>query len=721
MIGVRGKTVRFGQLKGLMQMVVRGRRMLQCRQPGALVTYRPALCSPSVAALCMALVAASLIGGGCTESTTAGAADTALNDDTDDDAAAGVDAHNGVPLTYTEQRAPCTHRTKRRLALFGELHSHTAFSFDARSYDTLVTPAEAYRFARGEPVHLAPLDKDGKPTREAQLDRPLDFAAITDHGEFLGEIGLCTTKDSAGWDSEVCMKYRDPAEDPETGAFTFGTLLASTKPKRLTTIAAEPARLAMAKQRWQAMQAAAHASYDRTNACVFTAFSAYEYTNTRGVSNIHRNVIFRNDTVPDAPITLFEATSEHDLWRALDDQCANDGKGCDALSIGHNSNLSNGRYFLPTYEGTTAKADQQQRANLRARVEPLVEMFQHKGDMECRNNMPLGPDEAAIDTDPLCDFEKLRNKETEMCTDDKPGAGGMRLWGCLHRLDFVRAALKQGLVEAARLGVNPYRFGLIGATDTHNGTPGNTSSFGFPGHVGLADNTAHKRLGSGTVTHDGIINNPGGLAGVWAVENSRDAIFEAFSRRETFATSGTRIKVRLFGGWGYDKGLCGDADGLGKADDGGVPMGGVLQEPPAGTTAPTFFVQAAWDPGVTGKPGSKLSHLQLIKGWIDDAGKVHEKVVTVAGKDDPASKGDAATCQPAVGGHEQLCATWTDPDYKAGQRAFWYTRVIELPSCRWSTRECNALPAKDRPTSCSDAGLVKLVRQRAWSSAIWSQ
>jgi len=657
-----------------------------------------------LAMLCVASV-------GCSEDS-AGKADDGADD--------GADL-----LTYTEKRAVCGHRDKRRIALYGELHSHTAFSFDARSYDTLVTPAQAYMFARGDKVGLAPLDASGKPSRTAKIDRPLDFAAITDHGEFLGEIGLCMTENSAGWGSAKCKKYRDPTQDPETGAFEFGTLLAAISPKRPTDIAVESERAKMARVRWKAMQAAADAAYDRSEACKFTAFAAYEYTNTRGVSNLHRNVIFRNDKVPDLPITFFEAPTEYALWRALDEQCATDGKGCDALSIGHNSNLSNGHYFSPTYEGVTDKAGQADRGRLRTRVEPLVEMFQHKGDMECRNGMPAGKDEAAVAADPLCDFEKLRAADTTLCSDDKPGAGGMRLWGCLHRLDFVRGALKQGLVEAERLGVNPLRFGFIGSTDTHNGTPGQTDGHDFAGHVGVADDSDDKRLGSGTVTHDGIINNPGGLAAVWAVENSRDAIWEAFTRRETFATSGPRMKIRLFGGWDYPTGLCGQTDSIDVADDGGVPMGGVLKTAPAGAKGPTFYAQAQWDPGTAGKPGSKLAQLQIIKGWIGADGKVREKVVGVAGKADGGLKAAdvetiATGCKAPAGGHESLCAVWRDGDYEAGQRAFWYARVVELPSCRWSTRACLKLAEKDRPGGCSDKSVRKVVRQRAWSSPIWS-
>ncbi len=185
------------------------------------------------------------------------------------------------------------------------------------------------------------------------------------------------------------------------------------------------------------------------------------------------------------------------------------------------------------------------------------------------------------------------------------------------------------------------------------------------------------------------------------------------------------MKIGLFGGWDYPTGLCGQTDSSDVADDGGVPMGGVLKTAPAGAKGPTFYAQAQWDPGTAGKPGSKLAQLQIIKGWIGADGKVREKVVGVAGKADGGLKAAdvetiATGCKAPAGGHESLCAVWRDGDYEAGQRAFWYARVVELPSCRWSTRACLKLAEKDRPGGCSDKSVRKVVRQRAWSSPIWS-
>ena len=379
-------------------------------------------------------------------------------------------------VTYTEEREECAHYTPNRMALFGEFHSHTGFSFDARSYDNVLTPVDALAFARGEEVLLSPLGPDGKGTRPVSLDRPLDFAAITDHGEFLGEIYHCSTPGAAGYDSPKCEAYRQPESQ---GAFDFGVMLALDEPERDEDYCGGDVANCMeaAKIRWKAMQQAAEEAYDRSSSCGFTSFVAYEYTNTIAVSNLHRNVIFRNAQVPDLPISHFEAPSPWLLWKALDSECNQADTGCDVIVLPHNSNLSNGNLFFPDYPGAKNLNEEREMAQLRARMEPVVEMFQHKGDMECRNDMAF----VNADHDPFCDFEKVR--ETIQDCGQELGTGGMRLWGCVHRLDYVRNVLKLGLKEGDRLGVNPYELGFIGSTDTHNGTPGYVDDHDFQGHV----------------------------------------------------------------------------------------------------------------------------------------------------------------------------------------------------------------------------------------------
>ncbi len=568
-------------------------------------------------------------------------------------------------------QGPCEDRNPLRNAYFGDLHVHTSYSFDAGAYGNPLEPADAYRFAAGEPVSLAPAEGP----RTARIDRPLDFVAVTDHGEFLGEVATCTTEGLPGYDAGACVDYRDPAQN---GAFNLGVQLSFGNPTRLFDVCADGQRcLDQAAVRWKAMRSDADAAYDR---CTLTTFPAYEYTNTFKVSNLHRNVVFAGSVVPDLPVTYFEAPTPPELWRQLEDQCRLGLPGCDVVVLPHNSNLSNGQLFhLGGVDAETAA--------LRARMEPVVEVFQHKGDSECRSATPgsLG------DGDPLCAFEKLRPPDADVCPDAEPGSGGMRLSGCVHRLDFVRDVLGEGVAaEAGALGLNPYRLGFIGSTDTHNGTPGHVASEGFPGHVGSADAHPGDRLGAGNVTHDGIINNPGGLAGVWAEENTREAVFAALRRKETFGTSGPRIRVRLF----LTRDLPGDAtcddpDALvAAAAAQGVPMGGVL---PAGT-GPATLVAVAWRDQVP------LAGLQAIEIGLGADGGAASQVTDL-------SEGPA----------DRLCAVRPVQD----STRLVYLRAYEEETERWSAPQCAALPDAERPAECDGARAPATVRQRAWSSPVW--
>jgi len=595
---------------------------------------------------------------------------------------------------HPEDRVPCATVDPDKRAFFGDLHVHGAFSFDARNYDTVLTPEQVWGFARGEPVALPPLGQDGQGTRTVQLDRPLDFAALTEHGEFLGEVGLCTTPGSPGYDSERCAAYQGGGDN---AAFDFGVQLSNPEPARWTDLCGADGSLCAdaARARWQAMQDAAHAAYDTSERCTFTAFVAYEYTNTHDVSNLHRNVVFRDDRVPDLPVTHFEAPTPQALWQGLDAECRQGVDGCDVLVLPHNSNLSNGKLFPQRGDPT---------GSLRTAFEPVVEVFQHKGDSECRNGFDGGSD------DPECDFEKLRPPDDRVCAPGELGSGGMRLWGCSHPNDFVRNVLKSGLALRRQTGSDPYRLGFIGSTDTHNGTPGLVADIDFPGHVGLVDDTDEKRLGDGTITHDAFLNNPGGLAGVWAPQNTRHAIFDAIQARETFATSGPRIPVRLFAGE-LDPDWCSRDDRIERGYDRGVPMGGVLE---AGRRAPVLAVEAWADRGTASVPGNGLERLQIIKVQVSDQGTT-EQVIDVAGA--PAAEPSADTCAPVAPGADHLCTTWQDPDWDPDADVAYYVRVLEVPTCRWSTRACNAM--QERPPRCDDSHVPAVGRQRAWSSPVW--
>ena len=618
-----------------------------------------------------------------------------------------------VSLTYTEQRDACADRNPYRNLYFGDLHAHTTASFDAYGYDVRLGVEDAYAFARGEEVLLPPLDETGRGTRPQRLSRPLDFAMVSDHSEYFGEVHLCREAGSPVYDSDTCQKLR---QGGTAIVAKFGMRYTHTTPSRFKDICGEDGSgcADAIKEVWQHLIGAAQDVYDRSDACDFTAFIGYEYTSTLSAANLHRNVLFRNDEVIDAPVSYFEAPRPEQLWQKLDEQCLAAGFGCDVLSIPHNSNWSNGTLFFPRYGEDDDPAEQRRIAALRAKLEPVAEIFQHKGDMECMN----GLSGTGGDFDPFCNNEKIRfDDPVDDCGDDT-GAGGVSDIGCISRYDFLRNVLKSGLREQQRLGINPFRLGFIGSTDTHNAIPGGTEEATFLGHVGISDAAAEDILGDGNATHRGIVNNPGGLAAVWAVENSRDAIFEALQRREVYGTSGTRITLRFYGADDFDEAICRRADLVKRGHDRGVPMGGDLSGLSA---APVFVAAADMDPGTEELPGSPLERMQMVKGWVDAGGNLREKVYHLAGDSEAVADADDTTCLTTGDGYEHLCARWQDPDFDPAIPAVYYLRVLETPVCRWSTPLCNSFDDDERPPRCADPNIRRIVQERAWSSAIWYQ
>jgi len=608
-----------------------------------------------------------------------------------------------------ENRQRCADRNPRRNLYFGDLHVHTAFSFDSYAFEVRNTPRDAYRFARGESLALPPLDANGRGTQMLRLDRPLDFAAVTDHAEFLGEVDICLSPPRPGSDASVCEQYRT---DGPLGQGLLGLTLTSTAPERQAEICgpADERCLSAARSIWDEEVAAAEEFYDRSEQCSFTTLVAYEYTANTNISARHRNVLFRGTDIP-FPTSYIEAPTPQQLWETLRRECSDAGGDCDVLAIPHNSNQSNGNMFALEYPGAGTLAAQREQAARRADLEPLVEIYQHKGDSECRNGLSgiLGaPDE-------LCGFEKLRRGAVADC-GDIPGAGGVANGGCLSRLDFVRGALLAGLQEKHRLGVNPYRLGLVASTDTHNGTPGAVDERTFLGHRGNVDARVEDRLG-GAAFRSGPIFSPGGLTAVWAEENSRDSIFAALRRREVYGTSGPRIALRFFAGWDFAADLCEAPDILAAADAGGVPMGATLPARPVHAGAPALAVWANRDPGTPQHPGTPLQRLQIIKGWSEN-GAAYQRVIDVAGDaDEGATVGP--DCTPTGSGFDSLCTVWSDPDFSPHQDAFYYARVIENPSCRWTAWQCNTATDPENLASCNDPDLARVLQERAWSSPIW--
>ncbi|MBL9040703.1 MAG: DUF3604 domain-containing protein [Myxococcales bacterium] len=613
------------------------------------------------------------------------------------------------PVVYVEPRDPCAAHSPLRRAFFGDLHVHTGLSFDAYAFDVRVTPEEAYRFARGQEIALPPLDGKGEGTRRVRLGRALDFAAVTDHSEFLGEVQTCITPSAKGYGSATCQRYR---QGGGSAISNLGFKLALDDKQRFEDVCPPDGSgcTELLSATWQRLQAAAQGAYDKSSSCGFTSFVAYEYSGAPGLSTLHRNVIFRSDRVP-LPVTHYEEPTPQGLWQALDGACRQARTGCDVLAIPHNSNESNGKMFRIEYPEGASLEEQKRLAQQRQSFEPVFEIYQHKGDSECRNGLSgvLGaPDE-------FCGFEKTLRKNVADCGEGT-GTGGTARTGCLSRRDFVRFALLDGLREQQRIGVNPIQLGLIASTDTHNGSPGYVEESIFMGHRGLDDDTPEKLLGSGGLTIGGMEFSPGGLVGVWAEENSRPALFDGLKRRETFGTSGPRITVRFFGGFDLPPDLCSDPALVEKGYQKGVPMGGTLT---AGSqSAPRFVVQAFRDPGDGRKPGTPLQVVQIIKGTLV-AGSAQTKVFDVAGNRKNGATVDLATCALVGDGADSLCGTFTDPEFDKSQPAFYYVRVLENPSCRWNTQLCNALPAASRPAPCSDPEAPKTIQERAWASPIY--
>lgn len=615
---------------------------------------------------------------------------------------------------------PCLQRVPTGQALFGDLHVHTSKSNDAWNFDVRVTPSDAYAYAFGQSIQL-PLGDDLR-ARSVRIDRPLDFAAVTDHAEFLGEQEVCNDPQSAGYESDFCAVMRSgEGRAPELVARIMSPF-SKRDSEACGEDGAECARYA--QNSWADSIAAAQAWNDDTSSCERTTFVAYEYSSFRMGSNLHRNVIFRNAIVPQRPISYIDVHREWDLWRILDQRCNRSDLGCEALAIPHNSNISNGRMFALDYPGAGSTEAQRERAQLRARIEPLVEIMQHKGDSECRNGLAgvLGGE------DELCNFEKFENlalltrndslAEVSACyngplVDWLPRLGP----SCLDRNSYTRYALISGLQEQTRIGANPFKFGLMGSTDTHNGIAGGVQEANFPGHLGNGDSTALQRVTLDNDIPGNASNGPGGLVGVWAPENSRDAIFDAMQRREVFGTSGPRIQPRLFASWAFEPGLCDDPQLLEKAYAQGVAMGSDL--PVRAGERPQFVVSAMADAGTQRFPGTPLQQLQVIKGWSDAQGNHHQRVFTVAGEADNGADVDPQTCASRGAGHARLCAQWSDPEFDPEVAAVYYLRAVENPSCRYTARQCLQIDAQQRPADCESTLFDPVLQERAWSSPIW--
>lgn len=569
---------------------------------------------------------------------------------------------------------------EERRALFGDLHVHTQYSFDAYLFGTRTSPDDAYKFAKGGAIpHPG--------GTMLQLDRPLDFYAVTDHGFYLGM-----------WHA-IAQEGHPFNQDPDARAFLDAKGVVAQRNAFQTAgvwlrdkgINPEDMRTA-----WQDIQAAAER---HNNPGEFTTFVAYEYTAVRD-GNLHRNVIYRGDDAPDLPFSRSDSQNPEDLWNWMDKHRE---LGREAMAIPHNSNGSNGNMFqMTTFDGSPLTPSY---AEQRMRNEPLVEITQIKGTSD--THPFLSPN------DEWSDFE-IFPYQVARWTKSRPQGS------------YAREAWLNGFkLEAQGLG-NPYLFGVIGSSDTHNSGEQFDESK-FLSKVGSLDSDPVNRgsipasIENGLPAFIEVYNrffSASGLAGAWAPENTRGAIYDAFRRRETFATSGTRMQVRFFGGYGLDKKAIDDAGYIDHAYRRGVPMGGDLFGKKRG--APSFFVWASQDP-----LGVKLQRLQVIKGWMED-GQAKEQVYDVACADglqvdpkthrcpDNGATVELSTCKVSANlGAAELKTRWQDPNFDKHQRAFYYVRALENPTCRWSTWDAVRNGSAPRPD------LQTTIQERAWSSPIW--
>ncbi len=636
----------------------------------------------------------------------------------------------GNPLVDDAARR-CRDYNPLRNPYFGDLHVHTVYSLDANTQGTIISPHESYRFARGEALGIQPYNAEGEALRSAQLARPLDFAAVTDHAELFGEVEICTNPDYLEYNAPECQFYR---ESP-SNAFIFFNLAAvglfdvsETPVSDLPFVTDAPlvgadgsiprlpycgvngaTCLEAARTPWNDIREAARIYYDQSSDCTFTTFVGYEWTGAPLSNNLHRNVIFKTSEVPELPPAFQEYPEPENLWNVLDELCQQE-QGCDFLTIPHNSNLSAGLMFRSTDKN--GDPYDQAVAQRRQDNEPLAEIYQHKGQSECLGTMGAGMQ------DELCGFELLPYNNL---TGDR--FGGLNTGPPVEQ-DFLREALKEGLRLEGDIGANPFKYGLIGSSDTHLGTPGLVAEADYPGHGG-AGAAATGEVPPGLT--DLIEYSPGGLAVVWAEQNTRTSLFDALRRREVYATSGTRPIVRSFGGWDLPAELCGSGQFVETGYAQGVPMGGDLSAPPAAGASPTMAVWALADPGMGNEAAGALQRLQIIKGWTDAQGNKYEAVHEIAGDPNNGAGVDLNSCTPTGSGFAELCAVWQDPEFDPQQRAFYYARVVENPSCRWSTRQCLAAGIScEDPDSvpeewadCCNADYPKTVQERAWTSPIW--
>ena len=630
-----------------------------------------------------------------------------------------VAAASAEPPARSKDDGPVKNpRPEARRAFFGELHLHTGMSFDAWTFGTKLTPDQAYRFARGETVKVpaAQLQKEeglgGIGDVSAKRPWPLDFMAVTDHSEWMGELTQLDDPDNPLAKTPTGQRL---LKDPSAAFFVVVNAQRAGKP--LPGMQS----VEVMQHAWEVEQKAANANYRPGR---FTTFIAYEWSATSKdrqnpsspdpVGTIHRNVFFNSDHAP-MPFTSNDSARPEDLWTYLEKTRA---EGIDVIAIPHNGNLSGGTMY--DWNDSDGRPIDERYALRRALNEPLTEIAQNKGQSE---TVPeLSPN------DEFANFEIYDRLLVNRSFKSRPDGS------------YIRQALGRGLAIQAKVGINPFKYGVVGASDIHNGLSTSLEGGMASGAFGIDPRTmtpkgdaARRALGLPTATPNpqGQAGSPSGantdvlkfssagITGVWAEENTRDSIFAALKRKETFATSGTRIRVRMFAGWDFAPSMRQRRDWVAKAYANGVAMGGDLPVKPQLAKAPGFILEAMKDP-----EGANLDRIQVVKVWDDD-GAYKERVFDVALSG--ARKLDRHGHAPAVGttvnlasggftntiGASELRTVWRDPEFDPSRPAVYYARVLEIPTPRWSTLLAihNHLPIP--------SAVPATIQERAWTSPIW--
>jgi len=574
--------------------------------------------------------------------------------------------------------------------LFGDTHLHSSWSTDAGMGGASLGPEVAYRASRGDRV-------TSHTGLSFQLDRPLDFVVLADHAENLGLADFLRRSDPLVLNNATGKRWHDWLK-AGNGTLAFQEWLMNDNVDMIK----EPA---MALDAWTKSTSLADEFYDPGT---FTTLHGFEWTSHPGGNNIHRVVVFRDDKVRTQqilPFSQFDSTDPEDLWQFLADYEKDTGGR--VLAIPHNSNLSNGLMFATRRMGDKGPMTQAY-AKQRSHFEPLVEITQIKGTSEA--HPLLSPDDQFADYE-LLDIANISGKAAK------------EEW--MLSGEYVRSAMTNGLAIEQNIGTNPFQFGVLGSTDAHTSLPSPRED-NFFGKAHIAEpgkDRINRVLIQGAIPDLSMhIRDLGasGLAAVWANENTRESIWDAMARREVYATTGSRMTVRLFAGWSFSEADLNSPDRAAIGYQKGVPMGGVLSA--SATKQPlTIMVSAARDP-----LGANLDRIQIVKGWVDKTGATHERIFDVAVSDDRTIS-EAGRANVAVGstvdlttatyentiGDALLSALWTDPDFDPSQASFYYARVIEIPTPRWNAYDRVRYGAK------SEVPVTEVVQDRAYTSAIW--